>query len=72
MKLTDICYSHKHHAASTHADVQSASEWQSPSQPGQRETKSCEKKQEESAARHRQARSVSNDYSAQVNLCKKA
>lgn len=35
-ELTDICYSRKHHAASAHADAQSVSEWQSPSQPGQR------------------------------------
>lgn len=36
-ELTGICYSHKHHAASTHADAQSVSEWQSLSQPGQTE-----------------------------------
>lgn len=33
-ELTGICYSRKHHAASAHADAQSVSEWQSPSQPG--------------------------------------
>lgn len=36
-ELTGICYSRKRHAASTHADAQSVSEWQSPSRPDQRE-----------------------------------
>jgi hypothetical protein len=32
-ELTGICYSRKRHAASTHADAQLASGWQSPSPP---------------------------------------
>lgn len=43
-ELTGICYSRKHHAASTHADAQSVSEWQSPSQPGSREEEDVKKK----------------------------
>lgn len=34
-ELTGICYSRKRHAASTHADAQLASGWQSPSPPRQ-------------------------------------
>lgn len=45
-ELTDICYSHKHHAASTHADAQSVSEWQSPSPPGRREETGMKKRRQ--------------------------
>lgn len=46
-ELTGICYSRKHHAASAHADAQSVSEWQSPSQPGSREEEDTKKKETE-------------------------
>lgn len=66
-ELTDICYSRKHHAASTHADAQSVSEWQSPSQPGQGEETQIEEETERDEQRTQATLCYFRSNSTKVN-----
>lgn len=61
VELTDICYSRKHHAASTHADALSASEWQSLFQP------SCAEEEETEKDRREEDTEATSKYETFVN-----